>query len=468
MSLNLRLNTTLLCRLVAPALLALLAGCQTGMHTLAECKVGDWNAIGHKDGQAGLVQNFKERQAFCSAYVKDKDAGSMEADYQSGWKQGNWDLWSEAGRNDGRMALPETQMDVRASAIPKQHAPLNRVAYESGWLTGNSAYWQDMGQRAGTDGKPLSEKAQSRANADAQHLRFDEAAYENGWKTGNLAFWSNAGFQDAHNGIPESQFNARAAAAKSAGVLVQSAAYHTAWNGEIPNYWKNLGTADAVSGRDFEMRNREARQNGLKVFEAEYRQSWEARLATYWSEAGNEDGYGHPFQLEERIANAARDGVFVIARTRDLYTRAWEVQNLRYCNVDDAFNRGRRNERMAIEVCREPQQSQVRRAYLAGQDYEAVAVKHKHALDEIDEYARKNTTLHQQLQQVEGVIRNNAANKQRPVNEETARQDKRLEHEHHDLEDQIEQNQRKLSEARRWEDQYNQQMQRIKRDIYLK
>lgn len=456
-------------RLIAPALLALLAGCQTGgMHTIAECKVGDWSAIGRKDGHAGLVQNFAERKAFCSTYVKDKDTGNIEADYQSGWAKGNWDLWAETGRTDGRNALPLTQLESHAAAIPKQRAPLNRAAYESGWQAGNSEYWQDTGYRAGASGQPLSAREASRADAAARQLRFDETAFENGWKSGNLAFWSNAGLDDASNGVPDSQFAARAANARAAGVAVQREAYQAAWDAEIPNYWKKLGNTDAVSGYDFEMRRREARQKGLKVFEAEYRQSWEARLATYWSEAGNADGYGHPFQLEARIANAARDRVFVIARTRELYTQAWEAQNARYCGAEAAFERGRHNEQMAFEVCRGDQQNLARRAYLGGQDYEALANRQKQARAEMDDHTREISELRRKLEQVESAIRANAANKQRPANEQTASQDKRLEHEHHDLEDRLEENRRELDEARRREERYSQQMQQIRRDIYLK
>lgn len=456
-------------RLLAPALLALLAGCQSGgLHTIAECKVGDWSAIGRKDGHAGLPQNFKERQAFCSAYIKDAGQTGMEANYQSGWQQGNWDLWSETGRADGRNALPLTQMETHAAGIPKQRPPINRAAYESGWQAGNSEYWQDIGQRAGSAGQPLSGRETSRADAAARQLRFDEAAYDNGWQAGNLAYWSDAGREDARNGVPDSQFAARAAAAKRAGVQVQQAAYRHAWDAEIPNYWKNLGNTDAVSGWDFEMRRREARQKGLKVFEAEYRQSWEARLAAYWSEVGSADGYGHPFQLEERIANAARDRVFVINRSRELYTRAWEEQNARYCGVDEVFERGRHNQQMAFEVCRGDQQNLARRAYFGGQDYEALTGRQKQAQAEVDEYTRNNTELRRKLEQVESAIRSNAANKQRPANDETARQDQRLEHEHHELEDRIEENRRELDEARRRAEQYSRQMQQIRRDLYLK
>lgn len=462
-------RSTRLKLLLIPALLALLAGCQSGgMHTIAECKVGDWSAIGHKDGHAGLVQNFAERRAFCSAYVKDKEAGNTEADYLSGWAKGNWELWEAAGRTDGGNALPLTQEDAHAAAIPKQRAPLNRPAYEAGWLAGNSAYWQESGLRAGRAGLPQSARESSRADAAARPLRFDEAAFDNGWQAGNLAYWSDAGQQDARNGVPDSQFAARAASARAAGVLVRREAYQAAWDAEIPNYWKNLGNSDAVTGHDFEMRRREAKQKGLKIFEAEYRQSWEARLAAYWSQAGGEDGYGHPNRLEERIASASSDGVFVIAATRELYTRAWQQQNARYCSVDEAFERGRHNERMAIEVCLGDQQFAARRAYLGGQDYEAAAAKQKQARAEMDEYSREGTELRRKLEQVEGAIRSNAANKQRPANDETAKQDQRLEHEHHELEDRLEENRRELEAARRLEDQYSQQMQKIRRDLYLK
>jgi hypothetical protein len=454
--------------LCVTALLALLlVGCQSPRQQITDCKAGDWVAIGHRDGHTGLVPTYNERKVFCSAYAKDAGKTDTAADYQSGWTQGSWDLWSETGHSDGINALPVAQIETHIAIIPKEHAPANRPAYESGWLTGNSAYWQAVGTQAGNTGVALSQINLSRTDASNKNIRFDEAAYTNGWNNGNRSYWQNAGFQDAHNGIPDSQIIARTAAAKATGVLVQKEIYLAAWNNEIVNYWKNLGTLDAVSGKDFAMRRSEAHQKGLKIFEAEYRQSWEERLAIYWTQVGNEDGYGHPFQLEDRINNATRDLVFVIARSRDLYTAAWNIQNTRYCNIDDAFAHGQRNDGMAINVCKDSLQGQLKRAYLSGQDYQVVSAKHDHALSEIDEYTRKVNDAHRRLEQLEDEMRSTHENKQRVVNDDTIRHDKQREQEHHELDEQMDRNQQKLNEARRWEDQYRQQMLKLKRDIYL-
>jgi hypothetical protein len=64
-------------------------------------------------------------------------------------------------------------------------------------------------------------------------------------------------------------------------------------------------------------------------------------------------------------------------------------------------------------------------------------------------------------------MRSTHENKQRVVNDDTIRHDKQREQEHHELDEQMDRNQQKLNEARRWEDQYRQQMLKLKRDIYL-
>lgn len=445
----------------------LFAGCQSTMNKVADCKAGDWVAIGHRDGHAGLMQNFNERRVFCSAYQRGADKADAAADYVTGWTQGNWDLWSETGRADGRHALPVSQVETHIANLNKQHAPVNRPAYEAGWLTGNTAYWQEMGQLAGSAGKPLAAKETSRAEAATLNIRFDEVAYEQGWKSGNTLYWQKMGFEDAHNGIPDSQLSTRTATANAMGLLVQAEVYLAAWNAEIPNYWKSLGEVDAVSGKNFEMRSQEAKQKGLKIYEAEYRQSWEARLVLYWTQMGNEDGYGHPFQLEERMARATRDQVFVIARTRELYTNAWEVQNTRYCNVDEAFARGRRNEFMAIEVCKPNVQGQMKRAYLSGQDYQIAAAKLGRAHAEVDEHARRVRDVRFKLERINRDIRGHLNDKKRVVNAETRREDQQHEHERHELQEQLERAEHHLAEARRRELMFEQQMLKLKRDIYL-
>ena len=185
-------------QLISIATLALLlTGCQTTMQQVSDCKVGDWVAIGNKDGHAGLIQKLDERKAFCSSYTKDGGKTDTATNYQSGWEQGNWDLWSDTGRNDGRAALPASQLETHVTQIPKGHAPANRPAYDAGWLTGNTEHWRDVGTRVGSAGMSLAQKDASRTEAATRQIRFDEVAYENGWQAGNLTYWQNAGFEDA-------------------------------------------------------------------------------------------------------------------------------------------------------------------------------------------------------------------------------------------------------------------------------
>lgn len=455
-------------RLMMISVLALLlTACQATMQKIADCKAGDWNAIGYKDGYAGVLQNFDEHRAFCGRHTDASQPADAAAIYQAAWAKGDWAAWSEKGQADGRAFLPLSQVDAHIAKLPKDHAPANRPAYESGWLIGNTAYWQAVGQSAGSAGEVLAQKASRQADAAARQIRFDDAAYDSGWQVGNRLYWQNVGFSDAHNGIPDSNLTKRTAAAKTAGLLVQADAYRAAWDAEIPNYWRNLGTQDAVSGTDFSMRRAEAKRSGLKIFEAEYQQSWETRLAAYWTQAGNEDGFGHPFLLEDRIAHAAQNRVFVIARTRELYTNAWELQNTRYCNVDDAFARGRRNERMAIEVCKPNVQGQIKRAYLSGQDYENTAAKRAHVHAEVDAHARRVRDTRARLDHVNHDIRSHLADKRRVMNAETLREDRQHENERHLLEEQLDHAERQLAEARRREDMLEQQMLKLQRDIYL-
>ena len=126
-----------------------LSGCQATMQKIADCKAGDWTVIGHKDGYAGVLQNFEERSKFCSRHTEGGQPADAVALYQAGWAKGDWAAWSEKGQADGRAFLPLSQVDAHIAKLPKDHAPANRPAYESGWLVGNSAYWQATGQAAG-------------------------------------------------------------------------------------------------------------------------------------------------------------------------------------------------------------------------------------------------------------------------------------------------------------------------------
>ena len=449
---------------------ALLAGCQSTMQRIADCKVGDWNVIGHKDGIAGEPPGYADRKDFCDdhADAKTPAAADAAARYLAGWAQGNWDAWYALGSIDGRQALQPSQYDRHAAGdeVRKHKTPLNRPAYDAGWSFGNSEYWKDIGNREGIAGLPLTRKEASRDKAAALQLRFDDAAYANGWAAGNRTFWSDAGYTDARNGTPDSAFRDRAAAARTAGVLVQEEAYRAAWNGEIVNYWRNLGTQDAVSGKDFAMRAREARQKGLKVFEQDYRQAWETRLADYWRQAGADDGYGKPFLLEDRIANAGRNGVFTIAATRDLYTAAWQEQNARYCVPENAFEMGRANGGIAIDVCRAELRNQLKHAYVSGQDYEIAGAKYRQAVSDANELADRLRDARNRLGRLDREIRASLDAKDRPVNDDTKKQDRRREQERRELIDYIQRLERQLDDARRWADRHDQQMQRLRREIY--
>lgn len=458
------MNTTL--RLIP--LLLLLAGCSMSNEQLiSACKTDDWVAIGQNDGTKGEPPSFGERKEFCDDHGNKAGAADASARYTAGWAQGNWDLWYRFGGVDGTEGkLARFDALAASEDLRKNKTPLNRPAYDAGWAAGNSLYWENTGKRDGTEGKPSSQKELSRSRAAAAQLHFDEAAYANGWRAGNRTFWTDAGSNDASNGLPDSEFRNRAAAARSAGVDIQEESYRAAWNAEIINYWRNLGTQDATSGKEFGMRSREAKQKGLKIHEQEYRQAWEARLSTYWRDTGAADGYGQPFRLDERMANASRDGVFVIPATRDAYTNAWRQENARYCTPDNAFERGRANTGMAVEVCAPALQSQMKHAYVSGQDYEITAAKYRQAVDEANELADRVHDARNRLGRLEREIRANQDAKDRPANEETAKQDRRREQDRRDLIDYLQRMERRWDDARHWVERHEMQMQRLRREIY--
>ncbi|MES2297096.1 MAG: DUF2799 domain-containing protein [Pseudomonadota bacterium] len=444
----------------------LLAGCDGTMQRVADCKAGDWGGIGHKDGHAGLGQNFGERKDFCASHEGDQGGPDAAARYLAGWAQGNWDLWSETGRADGARGLPAQFEGGAASAeLRQKQTPPNRSAYDAGWVVGNGDYWENAGKHDGGVGKPLAQREAQAAQAGARALRFDGAAYARGWHVGNRNYWADAGTQDARNGLAEGNLRSRAASARSAGVLVQEDAYLGAWYAEIPNYWKTLGAQDAVSGRDLAQRRAEAQRSGLKVYEAEYLQSWEARLEGWWREAGRDDGDGKPYQFERHAEQAQRRGVFVTARSREHYSAAWEAQNARYCHVDNAFALGRRSARMAFDVCR--QHGQVKRAYLSGQEYEVLGAKRAKAAAEVEEANRKADELRRQLARMDRDIRASLESRERMANEETLKQDKRREGERKELAGHLERAEHQRDEARRAEEGIAQRMQRLQRDIYM-
>lgn len=457
-------------RRLLPLLIVLplvLGGCGASMKQRIEaCKTGDWNQIGRTDGLDGAPAAFADRKDFCDGHGDDKKpaAADAAARYTAGWEQGNREMWSAVGAIDGAKGLPQSQYAVRAAGdeVRKRKTPLNQPAYDEGWIKGNSQYWEDTGKREGAEGMPLSQKEANRARAAAAQGRFDEAAYTNGWRAGNRAFWQDAGSGDARDGTPDSHFRDRAAAARAAGVEVQEDVYRAAWNAEIVNYWRNLGARDAVSGKEFGTRGREARQKGLKVFESEYRQAWEKRLIEHWRQAGLEDGYGKPFMLDERMASAPRDGVFVIPDARAVYTAAWDEQNAKYCVPSNAFESGRANKGMAVEVCRGELRDQLKRAYVGGQDFEVAALKRAQALSDANDLESRLYDANRRLGRLERDMRGAQEAKDRPVNDDSKKQDRRREQERRELIDYIRRFEWQLDEARRWIDRHDMQMQRLR------
>lgn len=447
----------------------LLAGCSASMkQRIAACKVGDWQQIGNTDGAGGVPPNFAERKDFCDDHGDgaQPDVTDAAARYTAGWEQGNAAMWSGLGVADGARALPQAQFAVRAASeeVRKRQTPLNQRAYDDGWRRGIAQYWEGIGKRDGVAGQPPAR--QDGTDPAPAGIVFDAAAYGNGWRIGNRQFWQDAGANDASNGIPDTELAKRAATARSAGVQVQEDVYRAAWNAEIVNYWRNLGARDAVSGYEFGVRGKEARQAGLKVFEAEYRQAWEKRLMEHWQQAGKDDGYGKPFLLEQRIASARRDGVFAIADTRKIYTAAWEAENARYCVPENAFEMGRVNSGMAVEVCREPLRNQLKRAFVSGQDYQVAAARQQQAVYDAQQLEARLYDGRRRLDRLERDIRNSQPTKDKPATEESAKQDRRRDQERRELIDYLRRLERQLDDARRWLDQNDFHMQRLRRDIY--
>lgn len=462
---------TLASRLTLMVFAVLLAGCSASMkQRIAACKVGDWQQIGNTDGLDGAPSNFAERKDFCDDHGDDARpaAADAAARYAAGWEQGNAAMWTAVGVADGARALPQTQFAVRAASdeVRKRKTPLNERAYDAGWLQGIARYWEGVGKRDGVAGQPASRQEASRTEAGQAGIRFDAAAYANGWRIGNRQFWQDAGANDASNGVPDSEFMQRAATARSAGVQVQEDVYRAAWTVEIVNYWRNLGARDAVSGYEFGVRGKEARAKGLKVFEAEYRQAWEKRLMEYWQQAGMEDGYGKPFLLEQRIASARRDGVFAIPDTRKIYTAAWEAENARYCVPENAFEHGRANNSIMIEVCQPALRDKLKRAYFSGQDFATAEVKQRQALADAQQLEAQLYDGRRRLDRLERDIRNSQPTKDKPATDESSKQDRRREQERRELIDFLRRLERQLDGARLWLDQNEFHMQRLRREIY--
>jgi len=149
-----------------------------------------------------------------------------------------------------------------------------------------------------------------------------------------------------------------------------------------------------------------------------------------------------------------------------VYSAAWEEQNARYCVPAVAFERGRGNQGMAVEVCRGELREQLKRAYVNGQDYQAFTILLRQSSSELDEmHSRVNDGYHR-LSRLEREMRQASEAKDRVVNDETKKQDARREHERRELLEHIRRNESRREEARRWVDHYQREMDRLRRLTY--
>lgn len=448
------------------ALACALSACQSTLNKVHDCKSGDWGVIGNKDGAQGYDPRYEERRQFCSVIDSDKIKTESAANYQAGWEQGNFQYWRHLGVEDGRAAhaLSHYEIQTLSALTLKNRTPLNQTAYQQGWIEGNAEYWHAIGDQDGLAGQPAS--AENSRALEGKLIGFNRVSYLEGWQTGNQAYWTRLGYLDAHEGVPDSEFKKHELGARQAGVQVREDAYRLAWDKEIIEYWKALAWEDALQGRDVNTRRADARQRGLKFSEPEYKQRWEQRLIEYWQEAGRQDGFGKPNQLEQRMSNARADNVFVIAQTRDLYQQAWSEQNARYCSVDNAFLYGRKNDRMAVDVCAESQQNRVRRAWDSGQEYEIVLRKQRQNHEEIAHLMQQRSDAERRLEQILRNIKRDQEDKNRVTNKDTDQSDRAREHERQELGAYLHSLQHRIEDLRNWDWRYEQQLRQIARDIY--
>jgi hypothetical protein len=74
-------------------------------------------------------------------------------------------------------------------------------------------------------------------------------------------------------------------------------------------------------------------------------------------------------------------------------------------------------------------QNQLKHAYVSGQDYEVAAAKYRQAVEDANELASRVRDARNRLGRLEREIRASQEAKDRPVNDETVKQDKRREQE---------------------------------------
>lgn len=462
-----RLNSNTLLVFIVTLALVSLSGCQSTKIRINDCKVGDWGVIGNKDGDQGLDPRYGERRKFCAEVDEAKINADSINNYHAGWEQGNFQYWRRLGNQDGHAAKPVLYFTIQATSetTKKNNTPLNQLAYEQGWIVGNAKYWQDIGDQDGVAGRPAS--AENNRASEGLQFGFNRLSYLAGWQVGNQSYWSHLGYLDAHEGRSDSEFARHAVTAQREGVQLREDAYRATWNVEIAEYWKKLAWEDATQGRDVNTRRADAKNRGVKFSENDYKQMWDQRLIKYWADAGKDDGFGKPNLIEQRITNARRDNVFVIAQTRDVYQQSWSEQNNRYCSADNAFAFGRSNYRMELELCAGSQQSKARFAWESGQQYEVVLQRQRFHHEEMQRLADRRNDAEARLSRIVRDIKRDQENKNRVNNNETAASDNKREKEKDELREYLSRTQREFEESRQWDFRYDQQLQQLKRDIYL-
>lgn len=446
-----------------------LSGCQSTMRQIKDCKQGDWNVIGNKDGVKGLPANFEERRSFCAGVDGDKIKAESASLYQSGWASGNAQFWQKLGETDGRFPRPATyyQTQIRSESVLENKTPLNPIAYDTGWRQGNADYWISIGDQDGVAGLATSVETQRAANAG--DIVFNQTAFQTGWQRGNQAYWTRLGFEDARQGISDKILQQHVQAAKERQVLVRSDAYQIAWDTEIIEYWKRTAWEDATNGWDRYMRRVDAKKRELKFVEDAYQSMWENRLQAYWRDAGKDDGFGKPQRIEERIANARRDKVFVLDQTKDIYLQAWNAENMRYCSPENAFGFGRQSQYFEVSVCHVTVQARVKNAYGNGQKFEItwrekerVERDIRYALDRRNDLDYRIRQLDKDSRKDQDIIKN--SKDQNAVKDATNRE-KRRDQEQHDLRRSIRDLNRSLDDLDAWRYRHEERLAQLQRSI---
>lgn len=420
------------------AVLALgLVACQSTMRQIKDCKQGDWSVIGSKDGVAGLSANYEERRSFCASVDNEKIKAESASLYQLGWEAGNRKWWHTLGVSDGNTPRPASYFDqqIHSEFVREHKTPTNRPAYLEGWSQGNASYWRSIGDQDGVAGQPATLEQQRQANAG--DIPFNASAYQDAWKLGNQAYWTRMGYLDAKAGVSDAMLAQHRKAAEAKAVLVRPDAYQLAWDTEIIEYWKRQAWDDATNGWDRYMRRVDAKSRGVKFEEAAYQSMWEKRLQEYWADAGRDDGFGKPQRIEERMANARNDKVFVLEQTREIYLQAWIAENARYCSPENAFGFGRASHYFEWSVCVPQLQARARHAYESGQkfqitlrDKERVERDIRETLDDRNDFERQLRHLDKESRKDQDIIKEN---KDKTAVDEANNREKRRDKERREL-----------------------------------